>query len=112
MMGGRSYIRVTPYTRLAHRADEIRPSQKHDMNRAMLALFCLDASQHCVDFIVKVVKHNSSPLVGLEGFPWIDHERIARILSSKIAHIHTTQSIVSANDFFKDGILRIRREEE
>jgi hypothetical protein len=64
-----THIFVTPDPRLAHRADQIGASEKHNADVSMFAVLSLHTSSESIDFIFKMVEHNSGALIGLESFP-------------------------------------------
>lgn len=64
-----THILITPDTRFAHRSNEVGAGKQHNADIPALTVLRLDATQDCVNFVIKMIQHNGSSLISLESLP-------------------------------------------
>ena len=55
----------------------------------LLAVRSGDASEFSVDLVVEMIEHDGGPLIGLNGFPWVDHQPSRGLFCSERAHVYS-----------------------
>ena len=88
MEGRASYIALGPYTRLGHGTNEVRTGEEDHAYATLLARRGPYATDLVVDLVLEVVEDDGGALVGLEGFPGVDHEPLGGLVGGEGAHVY------------------------
>jgi hypothetical protein len=101
-----THIRFRPNTGLSKALDQVSSSEQHDLVLSPRSIPHLHPTLPIfpIQHFVKVVQYDGGSLVlGLTGFPWVDHEPCRGVFDGEFAHPYTMMS------GGKTGFLVIRR---